>query len=63
MCSDRPAWRRAAAERGQTTAEYVTLVGAVTLIAILMSNVLGFSLRQVLSNVAQKMISVITGYP
>ena len=63
MCSNGSLWRRAADERGQTTAEYVTLLGAVTTVAIIMSNMLGFSLRQVMSNVAQRMISVITGYP
>ena len=62
MCSNGSLWRRAADERGQTTAEYVTLLGAVTAIAVIMSNMLGFSLRQVLSSVAQRMISVITGY-
>lgn len=48
-------------ERGQTTTEYVTVVGMVAGMAILVSNVLGLSLREAFRSVAQRMLSVITG--
>ncbi len=62
MCSEAPCarWR---SQRGQTTSEYVVLAGVTTAIAILMANVLGLSLRQTMESVAQRMLSVITGYP
>ena len=62
MCSEtrRARWR---SQRGQTTSEYVALAGVTTAIAILMANVLGLSLRQAMESVAQRMLSVITGYP
>lgn len=50
-------------ERGQAISEYVVLVGSVATIAILVSRVLGFSLRETFRAVAQRMLSVITGYP
>lgn len=53
-------WR---SERGQTITEYVTVVGMVAGIALVVSNVLGASLREVFRSVAQRMLSVITGYP
>lgn len=53
-------WR---SERGQTITEYVTLVGMVTGIALVVSNLLGASLREAFRSVAQRMLSVITGYP
>jgi hypothetical protein len=62
MCSaTRRGWRRS--QRGQTTSEYVALAGVTTVIAVLMANVLGLSLRQAMESVAQRMLSVITGYP
>jgi len=57
----RPARRRD--QRGQSTSEYVVLAGITTAIALVMANVLGTSLRQAMASVAQRMLSVITGYP
>ncbi len=54
---------RCRSERGQTITEYVTVVGMVAGIALVVSNVLGASLREVFRSVAQRMLSVITGYP
>jgi len=55
--------RRALGERGQSTSEYLTLTGLVATLAILVVNVLGFSVRVALQAAAQKLLSVITGYP
>lgn len=55
--------RRISDERGQSTSEYITLTGMVVSIAILVVNVLGVSVRLALQTAAQKMLSVITGYP
>jgi hypothetical protein len=41
----------------------VALAGVTAAIAIMMANVLGLSLRQTMESVAQRMLSVITGYP
>lgn len=50
-------------ERGQTITEYVTLVGMATSIAIVVCRILNVSLREAFRSVAQRMLSVITGYP
>lgn len=55
--------RRRAGERGQTTSEYLVLMGTATAIAVLVSSTLGFSLRMALRTVAERMLSVITGHP
>jgi hypothetical protein len=55
--------RRVADERGQSVAEYITLTGLVAGIALLVVTVLGGSIRLALQTAAQKVLSVVTGYP
>jgi len=55
--------RRAADARGQSASEYVALTGMVVAIAVLVANGLGVSLRLALQTAAQRMLSVVTGYP
>lgn len=57
----RRAGRRARDTRGQTTSEYVVLMGLVTGIAVIVATVLGFSLRQAFAQAAMRMVGVITG--
>ncbi len=55
------AGRLARDTRGQTTSEYVVLMGLATGIAIIVATVLGFSLRQAFAQAAMRMVGVITG--
>lgn len=61
MSRDRPAARLAREACGQTTSEYVVLMGLATGIAVVVATVLGFSLRQAFAQAAQRMVGVITG--
>ncbi len=64
MCSNlRLRARRFADERGQSVAEYITLTGLVAGLALLVVSVLGGSIRLALQTAAQKVLSVVTGYP
>jgi len=56
----RGGWRSAT---GQSMSEYVVLTGMTTAIAILVVNTLGVTIRQVFQSVAQRVLSVVTGYP
>jgi Flp pilus assembly pilin Flp len=53
-------WKAAS---GQSMSEYLVLTGMTTAIAILVANTLGVTIRQVFQNVAQRILSVVTGYP
>jgi Flp pilus assembly pilin Flp len=63
--SERGPWYRrlGADQRGQTMSEYLVLAGVTTAIAIVMSRMLGGSVKQAFASVAQRMLAVITGYP
>jgi hypothetical protein len=50
-------------EAGQSVSEYLVLTGMTTAIAILVANTLGVTIRQVFQSVAQRILSVVTGYP
>ena len=64
MCNHLVGARRRARDcRGQTTSEYVVLMGLATGIAVIVATVLGLSIRQAFFLAAQRMLSVITGTP
>jgi Flp pilus assembly pilin Flp len=53
-------WRR---DVGQATSEYVLLTGMLVLIAVMMFNVLGGSVREAFKSTTRRMLSVVTGEP
>jgi Flp pilus assembly pilin Flp len=62
MCNRLDALRRVARDRrGQTMTEYVVLMGLATGIAALVATVLGLSIRRAFYQVAERMLTVITG--
>lgn len=56
-----PGWWRG--DAGQAMSEYVVLTGMVVLIAVMMFNVLGGSVRQAFKGTARQILSVVTGEP
>jgi hypothetical protein len=48
---------------GQSTTEYVVLMGVTTSVGVLVFNVLGGSIREALRTVALAILSTVTGTP
>ncbi|MEW5982522.1 MAG: hypothetical protein AB1806_09145 [Acidobacteriota bacterium] len=49
--------------RGQAATEYAVLLGTVGALALTLASLLGASLRDVLQQAAQRMLSAVTGMP